>query len=131
MSATSGTNGRISINGANIKLNKWTVRSSATKVPTYDFEDSHMKNQAGMKKSEVTMSGFFDVDANPHDVFGIKVGDTLTNVIAYLIKGGLAFTFATFKVFDVEVSNDGDGAPQINISGDCDGSWTYPGAIAS
>lgn len=126
-----GHEGRVVLNGATLICERFRVRSTATEVPANDFESRNRKSTAGLVGAEVEIFGYWDRDSNPVTVHSVKAGAENLACIGYLVKGGLAFTFTSINIFDVEVSDEVDSRAELTIRGKTSGSWTYPGGTAA
>src|SRR5262245_39762346 len=94
-----GHQGRVLIQGVIFTSERWRVRSTATEVPANDFETRNRKSTSGLIGSEVEIFGYWDFDANPVVVHSVKAGAVGLTCQAYLIKGGLAFSFNVMNIF--------------------------------
>lgn len=126
-----GHQGRVIFQGTTFVCERWRVRSTATEVPANDFETRNRKSTSGLIGSEVEVFGYWDFDANPVVVHGVKAGALGLTCTAYLIKGGLAFTFTVLNVFEVETSDEADARAELTIRGKTSGTWTYPGGASA
>jgi hypothetical protein len=130
--AIEGWQGRLQARGVNMSMDNWKVKASTTEVPANDFESRYRKQKHGLKGADVTFSGYVDNDNNPFTDAGggVRAGEKIA-CLAYLIKGGLVFTFTFIDIFDVETGDELEGKVQISVTAKTNGSWTYPGTITA
>lgn len=129
-----GTNGRVEIGGLAITQAKYSVKPQANWMPSTNFEsvgtDGFVYEEGifGIRKADVSFSGFWDAAQNPHAApVGLVAGAILSNVNLYVNKtGNRRFAFASFAVVDVTVDEDVNGMLMISVNGKSNGIIVYP-----
>lgn len=127
--AYSGTDGRVTVNGTIVYLEKWSVKTSATSYPKNDYESEFRKWGGALKGADINFTGYWDRVNPPHSSPpNFQSGEDLTNLFLFVSKtDDRKFRFPIFNCGDVEVSSEVDGRVDLAVSGTSTGQFFYPG----
>jgi hypothetical protein len=131
-----GIDGRISINGTFVSLERWRISTTADDIPAIGFEDvsdagAFDDGDTGLVTTVLSCSGYFDVINNPHNSPpGIVPGAILANVRFYLSKANNKFyLFPEIRVLQVEVNDELRQRVDISFTAKANGAWSTEGTF--
>lgn len=127
--AVTGTLGQAVVDGERIaRLTAWSLQESDGEMAWGDSDSSgHTNRKAGRLDRTGTISGKFDSDSPPYQVF--RSGDIVTLALWITSAAGHYYAFPSAKISNFRLDIDQDSKQVIGWSADFgeDGKSYYPG----
>lgn len=122
-----GTDGRVSIQGVNLNVEKFTVTPSATDIDGFNFESQgYDEGITGKKSCDIEFEGFLDATqspfANPPDLIpGQIIGPGLFYTSKSLNK---VCSFPLMRILSTPITNEANGRVNYSVSAKSQGPFT-------
>lgn len=125
-----GKQGRVTVGGLILNLNKWSFNADAKDLETTNFESTGPDNELyeqgimGKRYADVNFEGFWDASIPPHGpIPNLVAGAILANVNLYVDKSisSRCYQMSSFRVMKVEANNNVQELAGVKVSGKTNG----------
>jgi hypothetical protein len=130
-----GTGGRASVDGVNLRADKWQATPAVNDLVTTNFEsvgdDGFTYEEGimtGIRSCELSIELFWDADQEPHtDPPNLRPGVIISDVLLYVSRDLTPFTADEVRVTSVPIVTELNGVVRMTVVGRTNGQFTLPG----